>query len=90
MSLKELMEDDLDTFLNTDEFAVDALFDGSPIKVLYDDIQEDTFNIQLVTCKESDVVGITSSSTLVVNGVNYTTSSWVPKDGMIEIILNKA
>jgi len=89
MSLKEQMDADLDTFLNPDEFAEDnATFNGTPINVLYDHVAEDNYKLDIVNCKESDVVGITASSILIVNGITYTTSSWIPRNGMMEIILN--
>ena len=88
MSLKDLVESDLDVFLNTDEFADDATFGGTPIKVLYDKVPDDRITLDIINCKESDVVGITRSSVFIINGISYTSSSWIPRNGMMEIVLN--
>jgi len=88
MSLKALMNSDLDLFLNTDEFAETATFGTATIKVLFDKEPNDNFLIDVITCKESDVAGITTSSTFIINSVTYTASSWIAEGGMMRIILN--
>lgn len=88
MSLKALIESDLDVFLNTDEFAEDATFNGADIKVLYDKVPDDRLVLEIINCKESDVVGITTSSIFIINSKSYTSSDWNRRDGMMEVVLN--
>ena len=88
MTLKEQIASDLGVFLNVDEFAVVGTFNGVSINVLYDEVADDRFNLEIINCKESDVAGITTSSIFIINSVSYTPSNWIARIGMMEIILN--
>ena len=88
MSLKNMMDSDIDLFLNTDEFAVVATFNGTSINILFDKEPADTFLLDTCLCKSSDVSTITTSSTFIINGTTYTASSWLSENGMTKVILN--
>lgn len=87
MSLKDIMTSDLDVFLNVDEFADTATFNGAPINVIYDKEADDIL-LDVIICKASDVVGITTSSVFIISGVTYTASSWLVENEMIKVVLN--
>ncbi len=88
MSLKNIIASDIDLFLNVDEFADVATFNGASINVLFDKEPADTFLLDTCLCKSSDVSAITTSSTFIINGTTYTASSWLPENGMTKVILN--
>ena len=88
MSLKNMMDSDIDLFLNTDEFADVATFNGASINILFDKEPADTFLLDTVLCKSSDVSAITTSSTFIINGTTYTASSWLAENGMTKVVLN--
>ena len=88
MSLKNMMDSDIDLFLNTDEFADVATFNGASINIHIDKQQSDTFLLDTVLCKSSDVSAITTSSTFIINGTTYTASSWLAENGMTKVVLN--
>ncbi|MEA1919145.1 MAG: hypothetical protein U9N52_04845 [Campylobacterota bacterium] len=88
MSLKELIKEDLDLFLNEDEFAISATFNGTQISILFDEISEENFNIKVAICKIDDVIGINTSSIFIIDNISYTVNSFSKKDGLMEIVLN--
>ena len=88
MSLKDIITSDIDLFLNTDEFADVATFNGASINILFDKEPADTFLLDTVLCKSSDVSAITTSSTFIINGTTYTASSWLAENGMTKVVLN--
>ncbi len=73
MTLKEQMTDDMKVFLNDDEFATEAVYEGTNIEVIftnsYDEESEAFY--KLVWCRVSDVPLIDKNSKLTVNGVAY-------------------
>ena len=83
-----MMDSDIDLFLNTDEFADVATFNGASINILFDKEPADTFLLDTVLCKSSDVSAITTSSTFIINGTTYTASSWLAENGMTKVVLN--
>ena len=83
-----MMDSDIDLFLNTDEFAVVATFNGASIDILFDKEPADTFLLDTCLCKSSDVASITTSSTFIINGTTYTASSWLSENGMTKVVLN--
>ena len=88
MSLKNMIDSDIDLFLNTDEFADVATFNGASINVLFEKIPDDSFILDTVLCKSSDVSSITTSSIFIINGFTYTASSWLAENGMTKVVLN--
>lgn len=88
MSLKNMIASDIDLFLNVDEFADVATFNGASINILFDKEPADTFLLDTVLCKSSDVASITTSSIFIINGTTYTASSWLAENGMTKVILN--
>lgn len=88
MSLKNMIASDVDLFLNVDEFADVATFNGASINILFDKEPADTFLLDTVLCKSSDVSTITTSSIFIINGTTYTASSWLAESGMTKVILN--
>lgn len=88
MSLKNMIASDIDLFLNVNEFADVATFNGAPINILFDKEPDETFLLDVVICKSSDVASITTSSTFIINGTAYTASSWLAENGMTKVILN--
>ena len=83
-----MMDSDIDLFLNTDEFAYVSTFNGASINILFDKEPADTFLLDTVLCKSSDVSAITTSSTFIINGTTYTASSWLAENGMTKVVLN--
>jgi hypothetical protein len=86
MSLLDQIDSDLDTFINDDDFAIEAIYtpkegDSKIIKVIFDDAYKQ-MNIQTgvesggtsATVKDSDIEGITKGEdgdTLEINDIVY-------------------
>lgn len=78
MTLSANMPNDLDTFLNTDDFGVVALYNGATnIDVLFDNPYFENEETGAETrepeleCKTSDISGIAHGTTFVIDGVTY-------------------
>lgn len=89
MTLSSLLTDDLDTFFNSSDFAVDATLNGdTTITVIFDDdydlIAAGEAGIggsePMVKCKTSDVQGV-ELLTLAINGTVYNIAGPPEPDG---------
>lgn len=94
-----LNESDLDAFLSTDEFAdvVTGRPDGKPFRAIYDETYFDPDAGETVvdttqpriTCKLSDLAGITRKTPLTVKGKTYTVVKVQPDGtGMAVVLLS--
>lgn len=88
MSFKTLAQEDIKAFLNVEEFADVAIYNGYEINVLYDKYEEDRFINEYILCNKDDVADITTSSIFIIYNKTYTASSWSEKSGIMEIALN--
>lgn len=99
MTLKADILTDLDTFLNTDEFAVQVTYNSTTINGIFDiffveDPQGETgveTKRAQVTVKSSDVVGIAHDDTMIINSVTYNVIGVQPPDdtGLTDILLSE-
>lgn len=79
MTLKSDITSDLDTFLDTDEFAVSITYNSTTIKGIFDDeykgVNALTGEIEATApqaiVKTSDVSGIAHGNTLTINSTTY-------------------
>ena len=82
MSFKEQLNQDLDVFFNTDEFADTALLEsGAVVSVYFDEKDDVVFDTGLdsdvsasvpsVTCKASDVATMSHGESIIVNNMTY-------------------
>lgn len=79
MTFKEALQNDLDVFINTDEFATPITYKGNTINGIYDNTSDVARLVGIgvesasprVVVKSSDVVGVKSKDVLVVDGVSY-------------------
>lgn len=83
-----MIASDIDTFLGADDFAILGTFEGTEISLLIDKVAEENYILDIATCDTSDVKGITTSSVFVIDEITYTASSWVEREGVMEIVLN--
>ncbi len=96
MTLKEQMQDDLDIFVNIDEFGVDCVFSvggvDKDVNVLFDLIQDDQEEglIPLARGKKTDFDGIVYGATLIIEGVTYGVLNWYDEGGLLSIVMNEA
>jgi len=86
--------EDLDVFLNTDEFAVpvtlqlqdkterqiNAIFDDPYLNAELGEYEFDT-NRPRLTCKESDLAGVTRGDKVVIGSITYDVLSGPQSDG---------
>ena len=96
MTLKEQMADDIGTvFLDTDEFAVDAVYThegaDSTVKVIFDKMPDDNgeFLIPIVNVEASDVPYLARGDKFVIDGTSYGVISWFDQNGVMAISLNE-
>lgn len=81
MSFKEMMADDLDVFYNADEFAVTATYKGVDISVIFlEDIEVSSSEQKVISAKTSDVAGLSSGDSIIVDGIDYEVSNFDDKD----------
>jgi len=99
MSLSQDLTTDLDTFLDTTDFAVAATLNGTTaINVIFDAAYE-AVNLQtgevegaapVAICKSSDVSGVSHGDTLDVNGTTYYVRGIQPDGtGLTTLILSE-
>ena len=95
MTFKEQMAADIPVFINTDEFAVDAVYthDGadSDVKVLFEKRLDDNgeFLIPVIDIDASDVPYLARGDRFVIDGTGYGVISWYDQDGIMAISLNE-
>lgn len=79
MALKDDILTDLTTFLNSDEFAIDIIYNSTTIQGIFDnafvedqqnDISVETLQPQVIV-KTSDVSGVSHGQSMTINGVTY-------------------
>lgn len=101
-SFSEQLTNDLDVFINTDDFAetVTLLQSGSPqaqINIIWDDNYEiiDTQTGQILssspaaTCKSSDVSSVALRDIIIRGGINWRVIKIVPDGNFTVLILSK-
>ena len=82
MSFKEQLNQDLDVFFNTDEFADTALLESGAVVFVYFDEKDDVVfdtgldsdvsaSVPSVTCKASDVTTMSHGESVIVNNMTY-------------------
>jgi hypothetical protein len=93
MTLSADILTDLDTMIDTDEFAVSALLSGGVvINVIFDNGYAEELDVAgskpTATCKASDVVGVSRGNPIIipVGGTAYTVQNIQP-DGTGETLL---
>jgi len=97
----DFLDDDIDTMINTSEFAYSAVYTpdgGSPtaIDVIYDpnEVQIDPYTgaqaviPPSITAKTTDVTGIRHKDVFVVDSVTYEVTKHVDNKGVTFITLN--
>ena len=98
MTLKRDMVTDLDTFLNSDEFAVDITYGGGTIKGIFDNEfianNQDEISVEdlqpQVIVKTSDVPGLAHGATMTIESVVYNVTGIQPDGtGLTVVILSK-
>lgn len=72
MNLKQIMENDLDNFYNSNEFGISALFNATQIVVSFlDDIEVSSSKEKVISAKSSDVASIDVGSEITVDSIDY-------------------
>jgi len=93
-TLKEQVADDLDVFLNTDEFADEATIGGETVNGIFDNEHTEVLDVSgthpAFTCKTSDVSGVSQGDTVTINGTGYRVVSIKPDGtGMTTLVLEE-
>lgn len=99
MSLKDLLAADINIFLNTADFAVQATYKGVSINVIFDD-EYSSVNLQTgavestlprVICKSADIAGAIHGDTIIADGVAYKIIEIQPNSisGLTTLILSR-
>ncbi|GJQ59783.1 MAG: hypothetical protein D8M57_13215 [Candidatus Scalindua sp. AMX11] len=98
MALKDDILTDLDTFLDSDEFAVDITYNSGTIQGIFDNAfledQQDDVDIETlqpqVTVKTSDVSGLAHGDTMTIDSVVYNVIGIQPDGtGLTNVLLSQ-
>ena len=98
MTFKDDLTNDLDIFLNSDEFAVDITYNAGTIQGIFDDefssaVQGEMgieSTVPQVLVKSSDVVGIAHADLMTINTIVYKIIGIQPDGtGMTMLLLSK-
>ncbi len=98
MTLKADILTDLDTFLDSDEYAVQITYNSGTIKGIFDNAfvedQQDDIDVETlqpqVTVKTSDVTGLTQGDTMTINSVVYNVIGIQPDGtGLTNVLLSQ-
>jgi len=81
MSFKQILQDDLDVFYNSDEFGVPAVFNAKEIVISFLEDEEISGSEQtIISAKSSDVVGVDVGSIISIDGIEYKVTNFDDKD----------
>ncbi len=95
MSFKDDLRDDLDLFLNIDEFAETITYKGAPIKGIFDNafvvdsqdgVEVETVQPQVIA-KTSDISTLVHGDTMTISSVVYNVVGIQPDGTGITIVL---
>lgn len=90
MTLSADILTDLDTMIDTDDFAVSATLGAATIRVIFDNAYAEDLEITgtnpIATCKASDVATASRGDTITISGTDYTIQNIQP-DGTGETLL---
>ena len=98
MTFKDDINNDIDFFLNNEEFAVDVLYNSVTIQGIFDDAfvsgAEDGVGVittdPQILMKTSDLSSIAQGDIMNVNSVDYKVAEWHPDGtGMTLVLLSR-
>jgi len=94
MTMKGTLTTDLDTFFNTDEFAVNATINSETVNGVFDNEYIEDIEVSgtspVFTCKTSDVNDVSQDDPVTIDGTGYHVVSIEPDGtGITKLVLEE-
>ena len=95
MNFKDQFVQDIDIFLNSDEFAEEIVFEESGFEkrvgALVNEVmsENDASISSYFTMAKTDILNITKNSTILYDGVKYGVVSWADSSGITDVLVQR-